>query len=31
MRGTIGGIPGDNLTPIDIVAVTAYGELIKKE
>ena len=26
MRGTIGGIPGDNLTPIDIVEMTAaYG------
>ncbi|MBP9133313.1 MAG: phosphoglucosamine mutase [Saprospiraceae bacterium] len=31
MRGTIGGIPGDNLTPIDIVEMTAaYGELIKR-
>ena len=27
MRGTIGGIPGDNLTPIDIVEMTAaYGQ-----
>lgn len=27
MRGTIGGIPGDNLTPVDIVEMTAaYGQ-----
>jgi len=27
MRGTIGGVPGDNLTPIDIVEMTAaYGQ-----
>ena len=30
MRGTIGGAPGDNLTPIDIIGFTcAYGHLIK--
>ncbi len=30
MRGTIGGMPGDNLTPIDIIGFTcAYGHLIK--
>ena len=27
MRGTIGGVPGDNLTPVDIVEMTAaYGQ-----
>jgi phosphomannomutase len=31
IRGTIGGKPGDNLTPLDIVKFTAaYGSLIKK-
>ncbi len=31
IRGTIGGIPGENLTPIDIVKFTAaYGTLVKK-
>lgn len=31
MRGTIGGRPGDNLTPVDIVEMTAaFGEIIKK-
>ncbi len=30
MRGTLGGYPGDNLTPIDIVEFTAaYGSLYK--
>ena len=30
MRGTIGGVPGDNLTPIDIIGFTcAYGHLMK--
>ena len=30
MRGTIGGIPGENLTPIDIVEMAAaFGQLIK--
>ncbi len=30
IRGTIGGQPGDNLTPIDIVKFTAaYGSIIK--
>ncbi|MFT5336405.1 MAG: phosphomannomutase [Luteibaculaceae bacterium] len=30
-RGTIGGKPGDNLTPIDIVkAVTGYGAFLKQ-
>ena len=30
MRGTIGGAPGDNLTPVDIIGFTcAYGHLIK--
>jgi phosphomannomutase len=30
MRGTIGGVPGDDLTPIDIIGFTcAYGHLIK--
>ena len=32
MRGTLGGSPGDNLTPIDIVEFTsAYGMLIKRD
>ncbi|MEO6132399.1 MAG: phosphoglucosamine mutase [Saprospiraceae bacterium] len=32
VRGTIGGKPGDNLTPPDIVAfVAAYGTWLKKE
>lgn len=31
IRGTIGGNPGDNLTPVDIVECTAgFGEWIKK-
>ena len=31
IRGTIGGKPGDNLTPIDIVKfAAAYGEMLKK-
>ncbi len=31
IRGTIGGNPGDNLTPLDIVKFTsAYGSIIKK-
>jgi phosphomannomutase len=31
IRGTIGGKPGDNLTPIDIVKFTAaYGTIIKR-
>jgi phosphomannomutase len=31
IRGTIGGKPGDNLTPVDIVKFTAaYGSIIKK-
>ncbi len=31
IRGTIGGSPGDNLTPVDIVECTAgFGEWIKK-
>jgi phosphomannomutase len=31
IRGTIGGIPGENLTPVDIVAfVSAYGTWLKK-
>jgi phosphomannomutase len=32
IRGTIGGVPGDNLTPLDVVKFTAaYGTLLKKE
>ena len=32
IRGTIGGIPGDNLTPIDIVNFSsAFGTLIQKK
>jgi phosphomannomutase len=32
IRGTIGGTPNDNLTPLDIVKFTAaYGALIKKQ
>jgi phosphomannomutase len=32
IRGTIGGKPGDNLTPLDVVKFTAaYGTLILKE
>jgi phosphomannomutase len=32
IRGTIGGLPGDNLTPIDIVKFTAaYGTLLLQE
>ena len=32
IRGTIGGIPGENLTPIDIVKFTAaYGTIILEE
>jgi len=32
IRGTIGGAPNDNLTPLDIVKFTAaFGTLIKKE
>jgi len=31
IRGTIGGNPGDNLTPIDIVKfASAYGDMLKK-
>ncbi|HNE80044.1 MAG TPA: phosphoglucosamine mutase [Flavobacteriales bacterium] len=31
IRGTIGGVPGDNLTPIDVVRfVSAFGTLIKQ-
>jgi phosphomannomutase len=31
IRGTIGGIPGDNLTPLDVVKFTAaFGTLLKK-
>lgn len=31
IRGTIGGIPGDNLTPVDIVKFTAaYGTILGK-
>ncbi len=31
IRGTIGGIPGENLTPVDIVKFTAaYGTWIKQ-
>jgi phosphomannomutase len=32
IRGTIGGIPGNNLTPIDIVSfVSAFGSYLKKD
>lgn len=32
IRGTIGGAPGDNLTPVDIVKFTAaYGSMLLKE
>lgn len=32
IRGTIGGVPGENLTPIDIVNfISAYGTWIKKQ
>ncbi len=32
IRGTIGGVPGDNLTPIDMVKyATAYGSWLKKQ
>ena len=32
IRGTIGGLPGQNLTPIDIVeSVSAYGLWLKKK
>ena len=32
MRGTIGGKPGDNLTPVDLIAFTsAYGTSLKKQ
>ena len=32
IRGTIGGKPGDNLTPIDIVSfVSAYGNWISNQ
>lgn len=31
IRGTIGGVPGENLTPVDIVKFTAaYGSWVKK-
>ena len=31
IRGTIGGIPGENFTPLDIVRFTsAYGKWIKE-
>lgn len=31
LRGTIGGAPGDNLTPLDVVKFTsAYGQMIKE-
>jgi len=31
-RGTIGGLAGDNLTPIDIVSVAAaYGTWLKQK
>ena len=30
LRGTIGGVPGENLTPLDLVKFTsAYGQMIK--
>lgn len=32
IRGTIGGLPGDNLTPLDVVKFTAaYGSFIKQK
>ncbi|MFN4298141.1 MAG: phosphoglucosamine mutase [Thermaurantimonas sp.] len=32
VRGTIGGRPGDNLTPVDIVAfASAYGQWLKRQ
>src|SRR4030043_2062314 len=32
IRGTIGGIPGDNLTPIDLVKfASAYGTWLKRK
>lgn len=32
IRGTIGGAPGDNLTPIDIVKfASAYGQMLKNQ
>ena len=32
IRGTIGGVPGDNLTPLDILRFTsAYGKWVKKQ
>ncbi len=32
IRGTIGGMPGDNLTPLDIVRFSAaYGSILKKK
>ena len=32
IRGTIGGLPGDNLTPQDIISfVSAYGTWLQKE
>ncbi len=32
IRGTIGGVPGDNLTPIDTVKfAAAYGTWLKEE
>ena len=32
IRGTIGGVPGDNLTPLDIVRFSAaYGSILKKK
>lgn len=32
MRGTIGGLPGENLTPPDLVRfVSAYAEMLKRE
>ncbi len=32
IRGTIGGLPGDNLTPVDVVKfVSAYGAWIKQQ
>ena len=31
LRGTIGGVPGENLTPLDLVKFTsAYGQMIKE-
>ena len=32
IRGTIGGLPGDNLTPVDIISfVSAYGTYLRKD